>query len=112
MKLSLNHRTVKNLFGGDGEAYLCDIASSEMMHEKNRCFLTIRLEQGASLGIHQHLHESEIYFVLQGCGLYTDHDETYEIRAGEAVICLDGDKHGIFNQSEEDLVFVALVIRS
>ena len=112
MKLQLKERVAHKLFQGKGDALICDIASSDMMHSKNRCFITIRLRQGASLGIHRHEKESEIYFIMQGRGLYTDNGEEYEIKAGEAVICLDGDEHGIFNQEKEELVFIALVINS
>ena len=52
------------------------------------------------------------FTLLQGRGLYTDNGEEYEIKAGEAVICLDGDEHGIFNQEKEELIFIALVINS
>ncbi len=43
---------------------------------------------------------------MQGCGLYTDNGKEYEIKAGEAVICLDGDEHGICNKEKEELVFM------
>lgn len=112
MKLPIKERVVHGLFGGNGDARICDIASGDMMHAKNRCFITIRLGQGDSLGVHRHEHESEIYFIMQGCGLYTDNGNEYEIKTGEAVICLDGDEHGICNKEKEELVFIALVINS
>lgn len=110
MKLQLKERTVRGLFQGTGDVVICDIASKEMMNLKNRCFITIRLVQGASLGIHCHKQESEIYFIIQGRGWYNDNGKEYEIRAGEAVICFDGDSHGICNKKEEELIFIALVI--
>ena len=36
----------------------------------------------------------------------------YKIKAGEAVICLDGDEHGICNKEKEELLFIALVVNS
>lgn len=112
MKLSLRNRVAHELFEGKGDAFICDIASEDVMNHKNRCFITIRLAQGASLGIHRHVDECEIYYVIQGHGWYMDNEKEYEIKAGEAVICLDGDSHGICNKRKEELVFVALVIRS
>ncbi len=112
MKLTINERVVHELFGGKGDCVIKDIASSEQMHGKNRCFITITLKPGTSLGVHRHKNESEIYFVLQGRGEYSDNGEVYEIHTGDAVICLDGDEHGVSNSGPEDLVFAALVINS
>lgn len=112
MKLPLNERVVHGLFQGKGDAVICDIASSDMMKSRNRCFITIRLRQGDSLGMHRHENECEIYYVIQGCGWYRDNEQEYEIKAGEAVICQDGDCHGISNNEKEELVFIALVVNS
>lgn len=112
MKLPLKERIVHELFQGKGDVVICDIASSEMMKSKNRCFITIRLKQGDSLGIHCHENECEIYYVIQGRGWYKDNEQEYEIKVGEAVICQDGDSHGITNNEKEELVFIALVVSS
>ncbi|TGY92661.1 cupin domain-containing protein [Petralouisia muris] len=90
MKLQLKERAAHELFQGKGDAIICDIASSDMMHSKNRCFITIRLRQGASLGLHRHEKESEIYFIMQGRGLYTDNGEEYEIKAGQIKVSYCG----------------------
>ena len=110
MKLSLKNRVVHELFEGKGDAVISDIASSDMMRSRNRCFIIIRLKQGDSLGIHRHEKECEIYYVIQGRGWYRDNEQEYEIKAGEAVICQDGDSHGISNNEKEELVFIALVV--
>ncbi len=53
-----------------------------------------------------------VYSGCDWCGLYTDNGNKYKIKAGEAVICLDGDEHGICNKEKEELLFIALVVNS
>ncbi len=110
MKLPLKEKVVHELFQGKGDIAICDIATSNMMRSRNRCFIIIRLKQGDSLGVHRHEQECEIYYVMQGRGWYRDNEQEYEIQAGEAVICQDGDSHGISNNEKEELVFIALVV--
>ena len=45
-----------------------------------------------------------------GKGLYTDNDTTYEMKPGDAAFCKNGDRHGIENIGDEDLVFMGLII--
>ncbi|MDY4794800.1 MAG: cupin domain-containing protein [Dialister sp.] len=48
--------------------------------------------------------------MLSGKGLYTDNDTTYEMKPGDAAFCKNGDRHGIENIGDEDLVFMGLII--
>ena len=62
------------------------------------------------MGVHRHEGDGEIYYILSGHGLYTDNEDTYEVRPGDAMFCKNGNCHGLENTGEEDLVFMGLII--
>ena len=49
---------------------------------------------------------------MSGKALYTDNGKTYEVKAGDTTFCADGESHGIENIGDEDLNFIALIIKS
>ncbi len=68
-----------------------------------------RLEPGASIGLHTHEGSSEIIFILSGKGkvLYDGSFETVE--AGQCHYCPMGHEHSLMNDSDDDLIFYAVV---
>ena len=50
-----------------------------------------------------------MYYIYEGTGTYTDGDETYPVQAGDVLFCNDGETHGIANESNAPLRFVALM---
>lgn len=70
------------------------------------------LEKGCSVGWHQHVGDGEAYYILEGKGIYNDNGTKMPIEAGDSVWCKDGDWHELINTEEEDLVFIALILKS
>ena len=71
----------------------------------------ILLEPGAVLGYHEHHGETETYYLTKGAGIYNDNGKEYPVEVGDVTFCADGNGHGIKNAGEEDLVFVALILK-
>ena len=68
-----------------------------------------KLEPGASIGLHTHETNSEIIYVLEGRGK-TLYDGSYEeVEAGLCHYCPKGHAHSLINDSDEDLIFFAVV---
>lgn len=67
------------------------------------------LESGASIGLHTHETNSEIIYFLSGRGkvLYDGKYETVE--QGMCHYCPKGHSHSLINDSDNDLVFFAVV---
>ena len=103
-------KIIEHANGGKGHLILEPIAGPDILKDKCRLYVKATLEKGCSMGIHQHKGDGEIYYILSGKGLYTDNDTTYEMKAGDAAFCKNGDRHGIENIGDEDLVFMGLVI--
>lgn len=69
----------------------------------------ISLEPGCSIGIHQHVGDSEMYFITAGTATYTENDVEYRVEKGDVLYCPDGSFHGILNSGEDMLSFVAVI---
>ena len=101
----------ENKMGGIGPIYTKHFVTGESCGAHIRILAQVTLPVGSSLGVHTHSGEREVYHILSGKALYQDDEQTYEIAAGDTTVCLDGHSHGISNIGEEDLVWVAAVIR-
>lgn len=97
---------------GKGEIFITHLLTPKEMVGKCAMFAKVRVPVGASLNVHQHVGTNETYHILQGKGLYTDNGATYEVKAGDTTFCADGDTHGIETIGEEDLIFIALIIKT
>lgn len=111
MSLSRNREIVKaeHVQGGEGYILRDLLISDDQLHGELTYASAITLEPGCSIGIHQHIGDSEMYFIYEGAGLYTDNAETYSVSAGDVLFCRDGETHGLTNDSNAPLKFVAVI---
>lgn len=63
------------------------------------------LKENASIGYHQQ-KEDEVYYIVSGKGVMKLNDETYEVRAGDAILTRTGSFHSIKNTNNEDLTLI------
>ena len=108
-----NFKTEKasELVGGKGSALMIYHLEDSELPEKCGIFAEIVLEPGATVGYHQHVGDNELYYIIEGKGLYTENGEEYEVDAGTRTMVYDGDFHGLDNTGEEPLKFLAVVIK-
>lgn len=64
---------------------------------------------GDSIGLHRHVGEGELYYILSGCAEVTDEEEVFLLHAGDAHYCVNGGRHGIANPGEEPMQMLAIV---
>lgn len=96
--------------GGKGEVEFEHILTAEELNGHGSMYAKVRLKPGCSIGFHQHIGNTEPYFVLEGHGTFVDHDGTRtEIEPGDVCVIEVGQGHSIENNSEKDLVFMALI---
>ena len=68
-----------------------------------------KLIPGASIGLHTHETGSEIIYILDGTGKVL-YDGAYEtVSAGSCHYCPKGHTHSLINDSEEELIFFAVI---
>ena len=96
---------LEKFYGGEKS-----VEARMFVDERNRIMCS-RLEPGASIGYHKHENGSEMIYILQGKGkaLYDDREE--ELYTGVCHYCPKGHSHSIINNSDEDLIFFAVVLQ-
>jgi uncharacterized cupin superfamily protein len=68
------------------------------------------LPAGSSIGVHEHTGDEEIYYVIAGEGVMIVDEEREKVRTGDVVLTRSGSRHGLVNDSGQDLkIFVACV---
>ena len=97
---------------GKGELTITHLLTPNEMKDKCSMFAKVTIPVGASLDIHSHIGNTETYYIIQGEGLYNDNGNDIKIGVGTTTFCADGEKHGIENIGNEDLIFIALIINS
>lgn len=73
-------------------------------------FAHATLEIGAEVPYHQHIGETETYYILSGCGTYNDNGEEIVVKSGDVTFTADGESHGLRNNGTEPLHFMALIV--
>ena len=66
-----------NMRGGDGVVSLYPAAQGEQLPASCRLFSRIELPAGASIGLHRHEGEAEMFYVLSGHPTLTDDGAEY-----------------------------------
>ena len=68
------------------------------------------LEKGCSIGFHVHEGDSEIICILEGEGICTDGGADVPVRAGDAIVCREGEAHALRNECDRPLRYFAFVV--
>lgn len=67
---------------------------------------------GASIGVHKHVLDEEVYVIISGSGHYIDNDgKRHPVKAGDIAYCCKGEEHGMENTGSEPLVFGAVIAK-
>jgi len=98
--------------GGAGVTEIVHMFANADLPAASRLFAVIGLEPGASIGVHQHVGEDEVYFVVRGEATLVDGGVRTQLRAGDAHLVRSGGFHGIENTASERLEFVAVIVRA
>ena len=65
-----------------------------------------RLQGGMEGDYHEHENKEQIYYFISGKGKMRIDDEIYEVTAGDAVHLPPRVKHGVINDSEDDIEYL------
>ena len=95
---------------GVGKAYRYRIVSADKLYGHGRMYAKVVLQPGSTIGWHQHIHETEPYYILSGEGTFIDNDKSKTtVHAGDICTIEPGQWHSMENNGQEDLVFMALI---
>ena len=102
---------IENMCGGNGHVIIKHILGEGEMKDKCRLYAQVTLEPGCSLGYHEHHGDSETYYIISCEGIYSDNGSLRMVKAGEKTFTPDGKGHALSNSGDQDLVFMALIIK-
>ncbi|MCI8417271.1 MAG: cupin domain-containing protein [Lachnospiraceae bacterium] len=103
-------RVVEGARGGAGSVEFHDILSADEMNGHGRLYAKVVVRPHSSIGFHVHENDTEPYYILEGHGIFVDNDKSRtEVGPGDVCIIEVGQGHSLENNSDEDLVIMALV---
>ena len=89
------------------------IIKDEEFFGKGRMFAHVYLDKGAVVDWHIHTDEIEYYYILSGCGIFTNSDKSEQaVTAGHVCTMELGSGHAIRQTGDEPLEFIALIINT
>ena len=66
------------------------------------------LHPGKETGGHNHKGQEEVYIFTKGIGRMVVGENTYMVRESSIILIPDGDFHKVWNEGEEDLIFICV----
>lgn len=87
------------------------LLDERQMDGKINLFAKVTIIPHEVLADHEHHGETETYYILSGEGTYHDNGKDIPAKPGDVFFCEDGGCHGITCDTDEPLVFMALIIR-
>ncbi len=100
----------EGLRGGKGSVEFTHIYKPEELTGKTRLCAKLALNPGSSIGMHEHVDEEEIYYILKGKGLVDDGMDKKEVYPGDAVLTGGGASHSVENIGDEPLELLAVIL--
>lgn len=102
----------KKLFHGKGETVIEPLFMQDEFTVPVRLCARLTLAPGASIGLHMHENEDELYFILSGVGTAADEVSETEVSAGHSILTRSGESHSLENTGTEPLVLLAVIPQS
>ena len=96
--------------GGKGRVQIMHVFKQEELKGKCRLFAKITLEPGCSIGLHEHVDEEEVFYIIKGRGRVVDGGVERDVAEGDAILTGDGASHSIENIGDEDLQLMAVIL--
>ena len=96
-----------------GDAKVHAIINDEEFFGKGRLFAHVYLNKGECVPWHTHEGEIEYYYILSGCGIFTNSDKSEQaVTAGKVCTMQLGGGHAFRQAGDEPLEFIALIINA
>ncbi len=103
-------KVVEGLRGGVGSVEIRHIVSKEELNGHGNMYAHVVLRPHSSIGWHQHVGNTEPYYILKGTGVFVDNDGSrIDVGPGDCCIIECGQSHAIENNTDEEFEFMALI---
>ena len=96
--------------GGKGSVTIRHFFKKEEIKAKCRLCSRLTLPPGASIGMHKHETEDELFIIESGKGIIDTGREKIKVDAGDAVLTGNGEEHALINNGSEPLEVTAIIM--
>ena len=96
--------------GGKGAVTIRHYFKKEEIKAKCRLCSRLTLPPGASIGMHKHEAEDELFIVESGSGIIDDGRTRTQVAPGDAVLTGNGEEHMLVNAGKEPLEVIAIIM--
>ena len=96
--------------GGEGRVEFHRPFSMEDLGNRFCNLTKATLRPGDSVGIHAHSDNAEVYYMLEGSATVIDDGVETVLNPGDAQFCADGHTHGIYNHTDREASFLAIIV--
>ena len=103
-----DYEKVESMRGGEGKVI---IEKAKNIPKNIITYARLTLYPGSSIGFHEHVGDEEIVFVLSGKGQLITKNKTVPISKEQINTCLEHEYHSIKNNSNENLVLLAVITK-
>jgi mannose-6-phosphate isomerase-like protein (cupin superfamily) len=97
--------------GGAGSVEIHHILEGEELMGHGTLYARVIIKPHSSIGWHQHVGNTEPYYILKGVGTFVDNDGSKtDVYPGDVCTIEVGHWHSMENNTDEDMEMMALVL--
>lgn len=96
--------------GGKESVTIRHFLSKDEIKAKCRLCSRLILPPGASIGMHKHEMEDEIFIIERGSGILDDGHRQEKVEAGDVILTGNGEEHALINDANEPLELIAIIM--
>jgi mannose-6-phosphate isomerase-like protein (cupin superfamily) len=96
--------------GGTGKVTFQHFFKKDEITARTRLCARLTLPPGASIGLHKHEGEDELFVVARGKGMIDDGQTKVPVQAGDAILTGKGESHAVINNGQESLELIAIIM--
>jgi mannose-6-phosphate isomerase-like protein (cupin superfamily) len=100
----------KEMRGGKGAVTVQHFMAPADFKANVRLCARLTLPPGASIGMHRHEGEDEVYIITRGAAVLDDGTTRTPLSVGDAVLTGRGESHAIANNGTSDLEITAVIV--
>lgn len=102
----------EGLRGGKGSVEFHHLISEEEFNGHGTMYAMLRVMPHSSIGRHQHVGNTEPYYILNGRGIFEDNDGTKtDVGPGDVCVIQFNESHSLDNPYDEPLDLMALIYK-
>lgn len=95
--------------GGEGSMEISRIVTAADKVDGIDLFARVTVHPHSAIGYHIHEDDSEVYYLLEGKGIFNDNGKRVNVQAGDFCMIRKGQGHGIENPYDGKIEMIAMV---